>query len=592
MIHNTSNRKIFEYESLILEKFNGKIQKIYDKNYNELHILTSCPEASTEVIYFLYDNLGCRLVTMICTDERHIENRIDRKAEFDNSKQTFDSLNDRHDGFMLRHVFSNETEDIFFVVTSIISNKDKPTYPSIVSHISSAFYYEREICDMFGIFAQGNPEARKLVLHEQWPDNVFPLRKDFDTKTKIKSPLKYHHKFIKVEGEGISEIPVGPVHAGIIEPGHFRFSVYGENIVNLETRLYYTHKGIEKLAETMTIDEALLLSERISGDESVANSMAYCQAIERMATIRIPKKAMQIRTICAELERVWNHIGTIAGICTDVGFAYGSSRMNLLKEKVMRINEKLSGSRLLFGINSIGGVKINFKSEILNLIIKELSHIHQDFGILVKLLHNMSSFMDRLKGTGSISNQDVIRLGATGVIARCAGVDTDTRKNHPYSYYPYLNLENIQGIFDKIAFEVELNKRKGDALSRFEIRVVEIKHSIDIIQKVATDILDKSPNNDTLDNDLTNNNDGLSFEDLKNHLQPYDNALGYSESHRGQTMHWVMLGKDTNRIFRYKIRTASFCNWPLIELAVHNNIVPDFPIINKSFDLSYSGNDL
>ena len=591
MSRNTFSKKIFEYKSLILEKFNGSIEKIHYKNYNELHILTSNPETSTDIIYFIYDNLKCRLVTMICTDERFVENRPDRIVEYEHSNHAIDFMGKKYDGYMIRHVFTNETEDIFFMVTSVLSNVDKPTYPSIVRRIPSAVYYEREICDMFGVFAQGNPDTRKLVLHEQWPDNLFPLRKDFDIKTKVKKDLNYHYKFLKVEGEGICEIPVGPVHAGIIEPGHFRFSIYGENIVNLETRLYYTHKGIEKLAETMTLDEALLLSERITGDESVANSMAYCQAIERMTSIPIPKKAMQIRTIYAELERVWNHLGTIAGICTDVGFAFGSSRMNILKEKIMRINEKMSGSRLLFGINRIGGVKVDVKSANLNLILNELTHIRHDFDILIELLQKTSSFMDRLKDTGIISSKDVLELGANGIIAKCAGVDVDTRKNHPYSYYPYMDLENIQGITDKISYEVELNKRKGDALSRFEVRASEIKHSIDIIQKTATDILDKSAKSDNSDNDADNGDNSL-FIDLKNRLQPYDSALGYTESHRGQTIHWVMLGKDTNRIFRYKIRTASFCNWPLIELAVQNNIVPDFPLINKSFDLSYSGNDL
>lgn len=591
MTHDTIGKKISDYKSLIFEKFNGSIEKIYNKNYNELCILTSSPETSTKVIYFIYDNLKCRLVTMICTDERYIENRLDRKGEYNNFKNEIDLMDKSHNGFSLRHVFSNEVEDIFFIVTSVLSDVDKPTYPSIVSHIPSAVYYEREISDMFGVIAQGNPDTRKLVLHEQWPVNLFPLRKDFDIKRRIKRRLNDHYEYLKVEGEGICEIPVGPVHAGIIEPGHFRFSVYGENIVNLETRLYYTHKGIEKLAETMTLSEALLLSERISGDESVANSMAYCQAIERMASIPIRKKAIQIRTICAELERTWNHLGTIAGMCTDAGFAYGSSRMNILKEKIMRINEKSSGSRLLFGINRIGGVKVDIKPVILHLILDEVTHIRQDFDNLVKSLQNTSSFMDRLKGTGIISNKDVLGLGANGVIARCAGVDVDTRKNHPYSYYRYLDLENIQGIIDKISYEVELNKRKGDALSRFEVRVIEIKHSIDIIQKTVTDILDNNAKNDNIDSDV-NNDDILFFDSLRSHLKPYDSALGYAESHRGQTMHWVMVGKDTNRIFRYKIRTASFCNWPLIELAVQNNIVPDFPLINKSFDLSYSGNDL
>jgi Ni,Fe-hydrogenase III large subunit len=225
------------------------------------------------------------------------------------------------------------------------------------------------------------------------------------------------------------------------------------------------------------------------------------------------------------------------------------------------------------------------------LILNELTRIRHDFDILIELLQKTSSFMDRLKGTGIISSKDVLELGANGVIARCAGVDVDTRRNHPYSYYPYIDLENIQGITDKISYEVELNKRKGDALSRFEVRVIEIKHSIDIIQKTATNILDKSAKGHNRDRNA-DNDDSLFIDDLKNQLQPYDSALGYAESHRGQTIHWVILGNDTNGIFRYKIRTASFCNWPLIELAVQNNIVPDFPLINKSFDLSYSGNDL
>lgn len=586
-----TNKKIFEYKKMIVEKFKDHIEKIHHKNYNELHILTKSPKSSNEIIYFIYDNLKCRLVTMICTDERYIENRFDTDPKYDDSKRIFNLVDKKHGGFCLRHIFSNENEDIFFIVTSIIPNLTSPTYPSIVSHIPSAVYYEREISDMFGAIAQGNPDTRKLVLHEQWSGDLFPLRKDFDIKTKVQSHSTGNYPFLKVQGEGICEIPVGPVHAGIIEPGHFRFSVYGENIVNLETRLYYTHKGIEKLAETMTIDEALLLSERISGDESVANSMAYCQAIERMTSIQIPMKALQIRTICAELERIWNHLGTIAGNCTDVGYAYGSSRMNILKEKMMRINEKLSGSRLLFGINRIGGVKIDIKSEILHLILVETTNIFDEFNILVKLLHDTSSFMNRLRGTGIISKKDVIELGGNGVIARCTGIDVDTRKNHPYSYYPSLELENIQGICDKTKYEVELSKRKGDALSRFEIRVIEIKHSIGIIQKTITDILDNGVKSDgsVHDND---NDESLFINDLKNYLKPYDNALGYAESHRGQTIHWVMLDKDVNRIFRYKIRTASFCNWSLIVLAVQNNIVSDFPLINKSFDLSYSGNDL
>src|SRR5271155_5108849 len=195
---------------------------------------------------------------------------------------------------------------------------------------------------------EGNPDTRPLTLHEHWPEGVFPLRKEFELRTKVPSAQGSGYSFLKVSGEGVTEIPVGPVHAGIIEPGHFRFSILGEIIVNLETRLFYTHRGVEKLAEDLRLDQVLLLSERISGDEAVANSSAYCQALEKVAGVVPPPRALQIRAVCAELERIYNHVGTLAGLSTDVGFPYGASRLNILKERMMRLNEEVAGSRLLF----------------------------------------------------------------------------------------------------------------------------------------------------------------------------------------------------------------------------------------------------
>jgi len=344
----------------------------------------------------------------------------------------------------------------------------------------------------------------------------------------------------------------------------------GENIINLETRLFYTHKGTEKLAESMKIDDVLLLSERIAGDESVANSTAYCQAIEKIAGVTVPKRASQIRTILGEMERLYNHMGTLAGISMDVGFPYGSSRLNILKERLMRLNESLSGSRILFGVNRIGGVRCDITEDAKKITTESIDSILHDFEKIITHLKSKSSVIDRLKNTGILPKKSAQDLGIVGVAARCVGIDIDTRRDHPYSDYSLHRKETPQEMMQR---EILMQKRNGDVLTRFEIRIQEIRDSIDIIKE-----------------SLHLKNDDL-YCTIPQILEPFRSALGYTESHRGQTVHWIMIGEN-NSIFRYKVRTASFLNWPIIEHAVLNDIVPDFPLINKSLDLSYSGNDL
>ena len=534
-----------KYKKEILGKFENKIDKILE-NYNELHLFLKNEKDIPEICNYIYNDLDTRLVTMICTDERKLGN-----------------------GFVIRHVFGKENgEDVFIFVTLKITDSIL-SYPSIAMAVPAATLHEREIQDMFGIIPTNNPDTRPLVLHDHWDKDVFPLRKDFDLNTKIPRQER-EYSFLKVQGEGICEIPIGPVHAGIIEPGHFRFSVMGENIINLETRLFYAHKGIEKLAESMKIEDVLLLSERISGDESVANSTAFCQSIEKIASVTIPKRAQQIRTIFGELERIYNHMGSLAGISSDVGFPFGSARLNILKERLMKLNESLSGSRILFGVNRIGGVRCDITDEDKKIITESLESILSDFENIIILLNSKSSFIDRLKDTGIISKQFAQDLGVVGVAARCVGIGVDTRRDHPYSAYLLHRKETPQEVMQH---EISMQKRKGDVLSRFEVRVQEVRESLDIIRL-----------------SLNLENDGL-YINIPQNLEPFRSALGYAESHRGQTVHWVMTGEN-NSIFRYKVRTASFFNWPIIEQAVLNDIVPDFPLVNKSLDLSYSGNDL
>ncbi|WP_158385462.1 NADH-quinone oxidoreductase subunit C [Candidatus Nitrososphaera evergladensis] len=558
----TDHSNTAKYKSAILQKLGKKVRGIHILNGNEIHVILSTKEEIPESCYYVHKDLKTKLATVICSDER---------------------LAGR--GFMLRYVFAKENgEDVFIILTARIKENDDSaggrhlTFPSIALHIPSAALYEREIKDMFGIWPDGNPDTRPLVLHEQWPEDVHPLRKDFDINSKIPRIYNREYPFTKVEGEGVCEIPVGPVHAGIIEPGHFRFSVLGENIINLETRLFYTHKGTEKLAESMNLDQVLLLSERISGDEAVANSMAYCQALERIARANVPKRALQIRTICAEMERIYNHLGTLAGMSTDVGFAYGASRLNILKERMMQLNEYVSGSRLLFGVNRIGGVGIDLMDDKLKHVVNTTNLLSEDFQRVISMLKDKSSVMDRMRNTGIITRRVAADLGLVGVAARCAGIDADTRRDHPYAEYDSLRLDMRHDTPQHLMeYEIEMQKMKGDALSRFEVRVEDVVNSISIVNEVITNL---------------HSDNVLVVADVVDRLEPYSHALGYAESHRGQTIHWVMIGEDCNSLSRYKIRTASFVNWPAIEQAVLNDIVPDFPLVNKSLDLSYSGNDL
>lgn len=540
-----SDKEIIKKYYTKLENFDPNL-KITNKN--ELHLVLDNPFKLTELGKFLRNEFNLRLLTIICYDEKKLKH-----------------------GFTLRYLFGSDIDDFFLFVIFFI-DENHPYFPSIYKVFPSAVLYEREIKDMFGLSAQDGPIYKPLILHD-FPNNVFPLRKDFELNTKVESNLK-QFEFTPVMGEGVCEIPVGPIHAGIIEPGHFRFSVIGEKIINLETHLGYTHKGIEKLAENMPINDVVFLVERISGDESVANSLAFCQAIEKIAELKIPQRAEQIRLVFAELERIYNHFGTLAGITNDVGFSYGASRLNILKEYMMQLNETLSGSRILFGINQIGGVKTNITDKMLTDIHSILEDVFLKFEKVLDLLKSNSSVIDRLRDTGVVEKQTVRDLGLVGISSKCVGIETDVRQIHPYGYYPSLNLKQ-KTLREIMEHRIELQKRRGDVLSRFMSRVEELRHSKNIIDTITT------LQDDDLSIPISN----------KYEFTPYSSGLGYTESHRGETLHWIMIGEH-NSIFRYKIRTASFSNWPIIEQAALNNIVADFPVINKSFDFSYSGNDL
>ncbi|MCX6012628.1 MAG: NADH-quinone oxidoreductase subunit C [Chloroflexi bacterium] len=267
---------------------------------------------------------------------------------------------ENHGCFKLWYVFGSPRENIFIV--PFVQLKNTQEFPSLSPGAHEAWNYEKKLSTFFGLKPLGHPDPRPIILHENWPVDVFPLRKDFNWKTRPELAHGEYH-FQKVDGEGIYEIPVGPIHAGIIEPGHFRFSVAGEEIILLEPRLGFTHKGCEKLFEQLPVSEKVRLSEKISGDSSFSHSLAFCQAVEQLSNIVVAKRARYLRVIYAELERLANHIGDIGAIMVDTGFNFGGSHGARLREMIMQINERLTGSRFLRGVNAIGGVTRNINAE-------------------------------------------------------------------------------------------------------------------------------------------------------------------------------------------------------------------------------------
>ena len=490
---------------------------------------------------FLHHKLHAVLRLMFATDEREKEGV-----------------------FRTYTVFSVPGADRFEIIVLSLKDDDV-TFPSITPDIPSAHWYEREIRDMFGLFPKGHPDLRRLLFHDSFPKDSHPLRKDWKISgaelrewgegTLQKDP--YH--FMEVKGEGVYEIPVGPVHAGIIEPGHFRFSAVGETIFFLEPRLFYTHKGIEKLFEGLGFSGGVGLAERVSGTSSFSHGAAYCMAAERMAGTDIPEKAKATRTLLLELERLYNHVGDIGNMCAGTGLAVGYAAGAVIKERIMQLNERLSGSRYLRGVNVIGGVTKDIFAYADD-ILTTLETATRDYKALMKMLLGTVSHVDRLENTGKLSKEIAVKLGVTGVAARASGVNDDMRKAHPHLLY------------DRLEFEAHTMAR-GDVFARMMVRAEEAECSISMIHA------------------LLERNYGKELASDVKDFPRYTSALGYTETPRGSVFYWVMSG-GSGKPLRVKLRSPSYCNWPAVPFAVHGNIVPDFPLCNKSFNLSYSGCDM
>src|SRR5208283_2274548 len=455
------------------------------------------------------------------------------------------------------YVFERRGDPCYLILRARIPAED-PRFPSLAPGLPAVNWQEREIQDWFGIQAEAHPNPRRVALHDNWPD-VHPLRKDFSLDTELPALEGDQHVFRPTLGEGVFQIPVGPIHAGIIEPGHFNFAVAGEPILYLQLRMFYVHKGIEKRFEQLSVNRAVYLAESISGDSSFSHGAAFCQAIEQAADAEIPERAKRMRTILLELERIYNHVADIGAIATDVGFVIANAHASRLREMILCENEELTGSRLLRGMVCPGGLRRDWQWDQVEHLSAVLRKFEREFSDLMRIIETSDSTRDRLERTGILHPDKARDLGIVGVAGRASGVDRDLRRDHPYAAY------------DEVSFDVPVYQ-EGDVLRRMRVRVDEIRQSLRIVREVLARL---APG---------------SFRLTVPALPPDRVALGAVEGWRGEILHWIRTGAQ-GRLERCKIKDPSLNNWPALVEAVQGNIVPDFPVINKSFNLSYSGTD-
>ena len=361
-----------------------------------------------------------------------------------------------------------EHKDWLLLATDL--HGDEREFPSITPHLHAAKWYEREIRDLFGLIPVGHPDMRRLVRHEHWPRGSHPLKKDFPWDTTL-GRVQGQYAFRKIQGEGVFEVPVGPIHAGIIEPGHFRFSVAGEPIMQLELRHFWKHRGVEKLFEQLQLTDAAPLSERVSGDTSVGHSLAYCQAVETLLGMEVPTRARYVRSLVLELERLHNHIGDVGAICNDTAYAVAHAHCGRMKEQLMQLNDRLTGSRFLRGVNCVGGVAIDVTALQLTQVETELDALEQDFTDIEKILFANASLTERLENTGILTEHIAWDHAVIGVVGRASGINRDIRRDRPFAAYDELDPKVIL-------------YRYGDVRARMRVRLDEVHESIRLIREI------------------------------------------------------------------------------------------------------------
>lgn len=465
------------------------------------------------------------------------------------AKSDYANMNNRLVGFFGKQEFDNVRLYIILSddkvgklhVASVLFNSAQKSYESFTQNFPQFHIFEREFYEEFGIEPLNHPWLK-------------PVRKNQD---------KY--PFFEMKGEGVHQVAVGPIHAGVIEPGHFRFMCHGEKVYDLEIMLGYQYRGVEELF-TKGNKYNNRLAESVCGDSVIAYNMAYSQAMEELAGITISNKAQIIRRVALEMERIAIHIGDMGAIAGDIAYQMGASIFGVTRTLVINTMLEVSGSRFGRGLINVGGVNFDIDKSLSDKIIKTLDDVAKTVDRTTRVMLKSPTVISRLERTGVVSTENAKALGAVGMAARASGVDIDSRFNMNDKWYTALGVEKPF-------------KATGDVHSRFKLRYKEIKQSILIVRKLLKKLEDY-------------NNESISYtKPLEMSLAPNSFVVSVVEGWRGEVVHVAITGQN-RELIKYKIKDPSFSNWYMLAMAVRNNGISDFPLCNKSFNLSYCGNDL
>jgi Ni,Fe-hydrogenase III large subunit/Ni,Fe-hydrogenase III component G len=494
------------------------------------HIAVVRLERLPEVAAAVHREWGGALATLVGLDERAVHGR-----------------------FRLHVAFSMAPEDALLTLVAAIPG-DAPRYPSITPVVPAAHWLERELRDLLGVVPEGHPDPRPLVAHDGWPRDAYPLRHDFVPPAEWSWEPRF--AFHPVEGDGVFEIPVGPIHAGIIEPGHFRFSSVGESVLKLDLRLGWTYRGLETLAHGANVTRGLELAEHTCGLCALSNALAYCQAVEELTDTAVPPRARALRSLAGELERLYNHAGTLGHLLNSIAYVVGAAEAYRLKEILQQVNEALFGHRFLRGVCVPGGVQRDLEDAHQHWLRGVLAAVRADLEALTRSVLANAAVVDRLAGSGVLAREVALDLGAVGPAARASGVARDVRRDHPYAFYRDLD------------FQVPA-REEGDALARLRVHVDEMHESLTIVEQMLLRL------------------PGGSLAQHLGGLPAGRWGVGMVESPRGRVVHWVRAGAR-GAVDDWRVRSASHAVWPAVAVAMLGGVVPDFPLVNKSFNLCYA----
>ncbi len=437
-------------------------------------------------------------------------------------------------------ILADSNSSSFFITGGEFA-QDKLEFKSWAEAFPQTNYFECELAEKHGF----------LPLHHPW---LRPVRK----QNVISGNQPY--QFYKLDGDEIHEVAVGPIHAGVIEPGHFRFQCHGELVYHLEINLGYQHRGVEAMMLNATPGQRLTLAESITGDTVIGHTYAHCSAIESLSNTPIGLKAQVIRSIAEELERVAMHLTGLGGVANDIGLALAASSYGRLRTLVINSLAELSGSRFGRGLFVYGGVRFDFDSGIIQRIISNLNTVRSDIRVINDFLFSSTGALVRFEKTGTVKQESALKIGLVGLAARSCGLELDTRINFPYGAYRYFPVSQI-------------TLSTGDVFARSRLRALEIDESFRFIFEQLENLPDGEIRTATGD------------------IAPDSGVISITEGWRGEVVHCAFTNSNGG-IAQYKIKDPSFNNWYGLTLALRDTGISDFPLCNKSFDLSYAGHDL